>query len=139
MTKQQQFELATGIILSYRIEGGDDSHLPQIFNLIAALCTDAYDRLQVLVTAIGDQKFEQYGAADAGKILRDFEITGNHSDDVARFLDLMHEADEAALLEAKRESAPYGDSFHMAQVRSFLSKYGFNATRSDLEQFLAEQ
>ena len=137
MTKEQQFDLAVGLILSHRFEGSGDDVLPKLFSLIAEICPAAHDRIMVLAAAIKTPEFEQYGLADPGEILRTFETTADFSADVARFIRLMRKADESAVLEAKVEAAT-NDEFRQV-ARDFVEQLGLNATRDDLEAFLAER
>jgi hypothetical protein len=77
----------------------------------------------VLVTAVGDPRFDQYSAADAMAILRDLKLTDDLSQDVETFLSAMKEGDEAALLQAEKEAAEIANPFKQAAIR-LVTRFG---------------
>ncbi len=140
MIEEQQFDLAVGLILSYYFEGSTDEVLPKIFRLIAEVCPAACDRIMVLAAALKTEGFdERYGLADPGDILRTFETTADFREDVDRFLDLLRQADESAELEARIEATVFPDNPYREQAKAFINRFGLNATRTDLDEFLARR
>lgn len=143
MTKYEQFNLAVELVLKYDAEGVGDEAVPHIFGVIAQVCPDAYDRILVMAQAAQTKEFEEYGLSNPKEILRNFEITRDLEEDVARFLDLMRQEDEKimaqARAQAKLEAELAQDNPVREQAIAFFNRFGTKATRRDLEQFLAEQ
>lgn len=130
-----EFDLAVGVVMSFYFEGADDSRLPELFGIVRETCPAAFDKILVLAYVLKEypSKFDEFGAADAGQILRDFQPTADMEADAQRFLDAMHLEDQAAVERAKAEAAEYADPIRRATTR-LLRKFK-NPT---LEQMLFE-
>lgn len=139
MTLNEQLDIAIGLVLSRYHIGVSDEELPKLFNLIHEVCPDAHPYILVLAAAIQDARFDEYGLADAGQVLRTLKLTGNFRQDVESFLGLLKVADESALLEAQAEAAIRPDDEFRATAREFFDRFGLNASHSDLVTFLAER
>ena len=106
------FDQARALILSYFNEDTDDARLPQALTAVRDTCgINAFHRVLVLAAAIGDPRFDEFGAADVLPLLRNLEISDDFSSDLERLLEAMRledgEAERAALREAAEELNPY--------------------------------
>jgi hypothetical protein len=122
-TLTNDFETARLLALSHLKEDGDNSLVEALMAVRNTCSLNSLNRLLVLVTAVGDPRFDQYSAADAVAILRDLKLTDDLSQDVETFLSAMKEGDEAALLQAEKEAAEIGNPFRQAAIR-LLTQFG---------------
>jgi hypothetical protein len=121
-TLTNDFETARLLALSHLEEDGDNSLVEALMAVRNTCSLNSLNRLLVLVTAVGDPRFN-YGAADALVILRDLELSDDISQDVETFLSAMKEGDEAALLQAEKEAAEIANPFRQAAIR-LLTQFG---------------
>jgi len=118
LNEQNDFEQARALFLSCFLENGDDSRMADAFLAVWNTCSvDAFNRLLVLADAVGDPRFDEYGAADALAILRHLEITDDLNADVEALLQAMKQEDDAARKQAERESAEINDPYRQAAIR----------------------
>lgn len=117
---QQDFDQARALLVSYAMEGADDSRLPEILMQIRETCGhDAFNRLLVLSAASDDPRFDKYGCADVLPLLRDLTITDDLKGDVERLLEAMRQEDTAIWEQARRDAAEQADPFRRAVVRLY--------------------
>jgi hypothetical protein len=117
------FGRARALILSFLLEDGDDSRLPEALMAVRETCSlDAFHRVLILADAAGDPRFGEFGAANALAILRDLTITDDANADKERLLEAMRTQDAAAYKEAEKEVAEINDPYRQAAIR-LLTKF----------------
>jgi hypothetical protein len=110
------FEQARALLLSFFVEDGDDSRLPEALMAVRETCSlDAFHRVLILADAAGDPRF--FGAANVLALLRDLEITSDVKADAERLLSLIAEQDDAARKQAEQEAAEINDPYRQAAIR----------------------
>lgn len=123
-TTTDDFDQAVALIASYFTEKDDDSELLNALVAVRITCTpDSLKRILILISAISDPRFDEYGAADSLAILRDMKITDELDADVEFLLESMRLADIAAFEHAQREYAEVTSPFRIAACR-LLTKFG---------------
>lgn len=117
------FEQARALLLSFFVEDGDDSRLPEALMAVRETCSlDAFHRVLILADAVGDPRFDEYGGADALSILRDLTITDDANADKERLIEAMRVEDAAARKQAEQEAAEINDPYRQAAIR-LLTKF----------------
>jgi hypothetical protein len=112
------FEQARALLLSFFVEDGDDSRLPEALMAVRETCSlDAFHRVLILADAVGDPRFGEFGAANALAILRRLEITDDLNADVDTLLEAMREEDAAAYKKVQQEAAEITDPYRQAAIR----------------------
>jgi len=129
----QDCDFAVGLFLSYIAEDPSDRRMTELFRLLHELHPKQFARILVLAAAIKDRRFDEYGLADAGQLLRTFEPTDDLRADVERFLELMQQEDELVEKEARAAS---GQDDTFARQAEFFLRHADPASRADLEAFL---
>ncbi len=120
--QDHEFDQAVALLVSFYMEGSDDSRLPELFGTLRGLYPRQFEKVLVLANAIKDPLFDQYGLADPAPILRDFETTAGVAADTERFLNLMQEADAAVEKEALMKAAEELNPYRRAAIR-LLTKF----------------
>jgi hypothetical protein len=122
-TLTNDFDTARLLALSH-LENSDEKSLLDGLLAVRNTCSaDSLNRILLLMEAVGDPRFDEYGAADAVAILRDLKLSDDLSQDVETFLSAMKEGDEAALLQAEKEAAEIANPFRQAAIR-LLTQFG---------------
>jgi hypothetical protein len=131
------FDLARQLVLSYLTEDeyGEYERLVQALLAVRITCSrNSLRRILVLLTAVSDPRFDEYGAANVLPILRCLELTDDLQADVETLLENMRREDTAAYEQAQREYAEITSPFRQAAIR-LLTKYG-RPTYPDVEREL---
>ena len=112
------FEQARALLLSFFVDDGDDSRLPEALMAVHETCSfDAFHRCLILADSVGDPRFAEFGAANALAILRDLAITDDANADKERLLEAMKEEDDNARKQAEQEAAEINDPYRQAAIR----------------------
>jgi hypothetical protein len=129
-----EFSNMVDLVASYVREGRKDDYTSELFKAVRDTCPSAFDKLLLISAASKDPRFDRAGAADAGKLLMNFETTENFKDDLNRYLELLFDLDYLVEFEARIAA---GDYFAKA-AKKFVREYGKSAaTYENVHECLA--
>jgi len=132
--EQIEFYNMVDLVMSYANEGREDDYTVEMFKAVRETCPSAFDKLLLIAAATKDPRFHLAGAADAGKLLKNFETTTNFKADLSRFLELVFDVDYLVEFQARVAAGDYIAN----TAKRFVDEYGQSAgTYANLQECLA--